>query len=144
MQYKFSNCFCMCQIHHIRLLLSDYCIKIHTPITGEGIPGKSQEWPIATFVLAWRQFLRPAEVRDISDHLREPNSLWSDCLITKIKKRQNIVEKNEYAKRYRLTDFEILTFIFSFDFTLSSKTTFLIGISWNTFACIALWCLQTC
>ena len=33
MQKKFSNCFCMCQIHHIRLLLSDYCIKIYYEIS---------------------------------------------------------------------------------------------------------------
>ena len=43
----------------------------------------------------------------------------------KEKMKQN-VGKNEYAKRNRLTDFEILTF--SFDFTLSSKS----GVSsWN-------------
>ena len=63
---KFSNCFFFffflfflkCQIHHIRLLWSDYCIKIHTPITGEGISGKKkkkkqrQEFSMAAFVLA--------------------------------------------------------------------------------------------
>ena len=30
----------MCQILHVRRLWSDYCIKIHAPIAGEGIPGK--------------------------------------------------------------------------------------------------------
>ena len=41
--------------------------------------------------------------------MREPKSLWSDCLVTKLKKRQKIVEK-EFENR--LTDFEILTFFF--------------------------------
>ena len=35
MQNKFSNCFCVCQIHHIRLLLSDYCIKISKKISND-------------------------------------------------------------------------------------------------------------
>ena len=35
MQNKFSNCFCMCQIHHIRLSLSLNCITIQVPITRE-------------------------------------------------------------------------------------------------------------
>ena len=40
MQNKFSNCFCMCQINHVRLSLSLYCIKIQAPITREEFPGK--------------------------------------------------------------------------------------------------------
>ena len=74
-------------VHYIRLLLSDYCIKVHAPITGEWIPGKNQDWSVAAFVLPWCQFLRPADIKDIFDHLREPKPLWSDCLVTKIKKR---------------------------------------------------------
>ena len=34
MQNKFSDCFCMCQIIHVRLLLLNYR-KIHAPIAGE-------------------------------------------------------------------------------------------------------------
>ena len=90
----------MYQIHHIRLLLSDYCIKIHAPIIGDGIPGKtSQEWSIVAFVLAWRQFLRPADVKNIFDQIREPKLVWNDCLVTKTKKKQKIVEKNKNKKK---------------------------------------------
>ena len=39
MQNKFSNCLCVCQIHHTRLSLSMYCIKIQAPITRKGFPG---------------------------------------------------------------------------------------------------------
>ena len=74
MQNKSSNFFCMCQIHHIRLSLSGYCIKVQVPIT-QGFPGKKKHKNIATFVLAWRQFLRPADVKDIFDHARKPNHI---------------------------------------------------------------------
>ena len=111
----------MCQIHHIRLLLSDYCNKIHAPITGEGIPGKKIKND-----QAWRQFLRPADVKDILDHIQEPKSLWSDCLVNKIKKRQTIVQKKEKEKKKRKMNMlreiglQILKFWrFSFDFMLS-------------------------
>ena len=42
MQNKFSNLFSMCQIHHNKLLLSDYLIKIHAPTTGEWISKNSR------------------------------------------------------------------------------------------------------
>ena len=73
MQNQVSNCFCMCQIHHIRLSLSGYYIKILAPITEKEFPVKNQEWSISAFVLAWRQFLRPDDVKGIFDHMREPN-----------------------------------------------------------------------
>ena len=45
------------------------------------------------------------------DHMRETKPLCNDCLVTRIKKRQTIVEnKNEFAKRNKLRDFEMLTF----------------------------------
>ena len=80
----------MCQIH--QMPWSDYCIKIHVSIAGKVIPGKkNQEWLIAVFVLAWRHFLRPADVKDIFDRMQEPKSLGSDYLVKTIKERQTIV-----------------------------------------------------
>ena len=41
MQNKFSNLFLLVSDPPYQALLSDYCIKIHAPITGEGIPGEN-------------------------------------------------------------------------------------------------------
>ena len=80
---------------------------------------------MATFVLVWRQFLRPAEVNNMFDHVREPKPQWRDCLVTKIKKNQNMLKTFEYDTRNRLTKFG------KFDvFRYRLKTASLIGISW--------------
>ena len=55
----------MCQIHHIRLLLSDYCNTIHTPITVEEIPVKKIKMINRNVCTSVTSFLRTADVKDI-------------------------------------------------------------------------------
>ena len=90
---------------------------------------KNQEWSIATFVLAWRQFLRLADLKDIFDDMRKPKSYCSVCLVTKIKKNKRAVENiwigyEKYAYKFWKLD------VFPLLLQYRLKTAFLIGISW--------------
>ena len=52
----------------------------------KAFPVKNQEWSIAAFVLARRQFLRPADVKDIFDHMQiMMNRLFSNHIKEKTK-----------------------------------------------------------
>ena len=124
----------MCQIHHIRLSLSVYCIKIEVPIPREGFPSK-----------------RPADVKDIFDHS------YAEAILKRVFNHQNKeVEKTttknkkkktlkpfEYATRNMLTNFEILTFvpcIYTIVLNNVSNRYFLNHVC----VCLAVWCLPTC
>ena len=67
----------MCQIHHIRLSLSVYCIKIEVPIPREGFPSK-----------------RTADVKDIFDHS------YAEAILKRVFNHQNKeVEKKNNKKQ---------------------------------------------
>ena len=121
-----------------KMVVDLYCIKIHAPITGEGIAGKKSRMTSRKFCTNVTSVFKTNGRKGHFYHMRETKPLWSDCLVTKIGKRQKIVGKKMNMLREK--GVQILNFLrFSFDFTLSSKTSFLIGISWTTFACIAVW-----
>ena len=68
------------------------------------------------FVLAWRQFLRLADVKDIFDDMRKPVPYCSECLVTKIKKNKRVVENiwigcEKYA--YNFLQFSLICTILS-------------------------------
>ena len=132
MQNKFSNCFCMCQIHNIRLLLSDYCIKI------------------------WRKESRMiirsvcSSVTSVFKTCGRKGQFWS-CAGAKIFMKwlfshQN--EKEEEEKKMNMLreiGVQILKYWrFPLILRYRLKTAFLIRISWITFACIAIWFPPTC
>ena len=147
MLYKFNSCSCICQIHHIRLPLSFYCIKTEMSITWEGFSGKKVKNDQSqrlyqrnvSCMTSWS-----ADVTDIFDHMRKPKLYWSECLVTKIKKKQNNCWKH-LNMLWEISSQILKTWCFSLAFTkwYSLKTTYLIVISWITNACIAVWCLPT-
>ena len=65
----------MCQNHHIRLLLSDYCIKIHAPITGEGIPSKKSRKINRSVCTCVTSVFKIGGRKGRFDHMREPKPL---------------------------------------------------------------------
>ena len=109
MQNKFSNCFCMRQIHHIRLLVSLYCIKIQEPIIKEGFPGKKKLRIINSNVCtSVTSVLRPADVNKIFDDMRKPKPYCSECLVIIIKKKK--ITKQTKKQKQKTTKELLKTF----------------------------------
>ena len=69
MQNELSNCFCMCQIHHIRLSLPLYCIKIQALITRERIPGENVKNDISKRL--YQRGVSFYDIKDIFYHIRK-------------------------------------------------------------------------
>ena len=94
------------------------------------------------FKISWRNM-----VKDIFDDMQKPKPYCSECLVTKKKKKKKkktrVFENIWIATRYTLEKF-LKIWRFSFLLQYRIKTAFLIGISWITCVCIAVWCLPAC
>ena len=92
------------------------------------------KWPTAMFVLAWRQFLRPADVKNSFDDMRKPKPYCSKCWVTKIKKKQKNCWKhlNRRNTAYKFWKFYVFPLLLQYHL----KTLFLIGISWIICVCV--------
>ena len=110
----------------------------------KGFQLKTQEWSVAIFVLAWCQFLRLADVKDIFDALRKPEQYCSECLVTKVKKQQKTCWKHlNWLQEIRLQILKNWRF-FPCCYKIVLEYRYLMGISWITCMCKAVWCLPIC
>ena len=69
----------------------------------------------------WRQFLRPADVKGIFDDMQKPKPYCSECLVSKIKKKNKQKSCWKHLNRLREKRLQILNiWRFSLAFTISS------------------------
>ena len=65
------------------------------PITKEGFPDKKIKNEKLQRVVAWRQFLRPSDVKGNFDDMRKPKPYWSECWVSKINKERKNNNNNK-------------------------------------------------